>query len=68
MKYYNFDTMFTSIKNALSVYLKENNITYELSGAAAGWHFEILTNEAGANNINEFLENHFISEYKKRYN
>ena len=60
MKYYNFDTMFRSLKDELVQYLKDNNIYYELSGAAAGWHFEILTNNAGAAAINEFLDNNSI--------
>lgn len=55
MKYYNFDTMFRSLKDILCKYLKNNNIYYELSGAAAGWHFEILTDAAGADAINKFI-------------
>ena len=49
--------MFRSLKDELVQYLKDNNIYYELSGAAAGWHFEILTNNAGANKINNFIDN-----------
>lgn len=56
MLYYKFDTMFRSLKDALGQYLKENNIYYELSGAAACWHFEILTDPAGAAAINKFIE------------
>ena len=62
MKYYNFETMFKTLKNELIQYLKENNIYYELSGAAAGWHFEILTDEASANKINDFIDNITIKE------
>jgi hypothetical protein len=56
MKYYNFDTMFTSLKSALFKFLHDNNIYFELSGAAGGWHFEILTDAAGAEKINNFLD------------
>ena len=60
MKYYNFETMFTSLKDLLFKYLHDNNIKFELSGAAAGWHFEILTDESGATQINDFLDNNTI--------
>lgn len=62
MKYYNFETMFRSLKDILCEYLKNNNIYYELSGAAAGWRFEILTDPDGAKRINKFLENNIIWE------
>ena len=62
MKYYNFETMFISLKNELIQYLKENNIYYELSGAAAGWHFEILTDPSGAAKINDFISQYNIVE------
>lgn len=60
MKYYNFETMFRSLKDALCKYLKTNGFYYELSGAAAGWHFEILTDPDGAAAINDFLDNNTI--------
>lgn len=56
MKYYNFDTMFRSLKNELCDFLKSNNIYYEVSAGAALWHFEILTDAAGADAINNFIE------------
>ena len=56
MKYYNFDTMFRTLKDILCEYLKSNNIYFELSGVAADWHFEILTDESGATKINNFLD------------
>jgi hypothetical protein len=62
MKYYNFDTMFGSLKDILTEYLNNNGLYYELSGAAAGWHFEILTDAAGAARIDKFLENNIIWE------
>ena len=62
MKYYNFETMFRSLKDILCEYLKNNDFYYELSGAAAGWHFEILTDETGAERINTFLDENIIWE------
>lgn len=62
MKYYNFETMFRSLKDILCQYLKENNFYYELSGAAAGWHFEILTDKTGADQINKYIEKNIIWE------
>lgn len=43
-KYYNFETMFRSLKDELVTFLKKSGIYYELSGCGAGWHFEILCN------------------------
>ena len=58
MKYYNF----RSLKDLLCKYLKTNGFYYELSGAAAGWHFEILTDADGAQKINKFLDDNTITE------
>jgi hypothetical protein len=54
--------MFRSLKDKLTAYLKENNIYYELSGAAANWHFEILTDPAGAETINKYIDTLSIKE------
>lgn len=62
MKYYNFETMFRSLKDILCEYLKNNNIYYELSGVATNWHFEILTDTTGAGAINNFIDNVTITE------
>ncbi len=62
MKYYNFETMWRSLKDLLCKYLKENNIYYELSGAAANWHFEILTDTTGAQMINNYIDTITIKE------
>lgn len=62
MKYYNFDTMFRSLKNLLKDFLIDNNIYYEISGTAAAWHFEILTDASGAAVINNFIDGVTISE------
>lgn len=60
MKWYNFETMFRSLKDDLTVFLKKSGIRYELSGAAAGWHFEILTDENGVEKINRWLDENTI--------
>ena len=62
MKYYNFDTMFRSLRNLLKDFLIDNNIYFEISGSAAAWHFEILTDAGGAAAINNFLDAHTITE------
>jgi hypothetical protein len=62
MKYYNFETMWRSLKDLLCKYLKENSIYYELSGAAAGWHIEILTDPTGAQMINNYINSIIITE------
>jgi hypothetical protein len=54
--------MFRSLKDKLTAYLKENSIYYELSGAAANWHIEILTDEDGAEMINNYIDSISIKE------
>jgi len=66
MKYYNFETMFKSLCDILSEYLKHNNIYYELSGAPACYHFEILTDPNGAEKINCFIDSVSIREEVKQ--
>lgn len=56
MKYYNFDTMFTSLKNDLFIFLHENNIYFEMSGCGGGWHFEIQAEPGEVEKINSFLD------------
>ena len=60
MKYYNFETMFISLATKIGDFLKENNIYFEISKNRQYYHFEILTDEAGAAAINEFLDNNTI--------
>lgn len=62
MQYYNFETRFISLRDALRAYLKENNIYYELSGGPAFYHFEIKTDAAGAAAINSWLDSQIITE------
>lgn len=56
MKYYNFESMFISLVTELGDFLKENNIYFETSKNGQHYHFEILTDAAGAALINKFLE------------
>jgi hypothetical protein len=60
MKYYNFETMFISLAEKLGDFLKENNIYFEISKNGRYYHFEILTDPAGADKINDFLDNNTI--------
>lgn len=62
MKYYSFETMFLSLKNELVNFLEgcEKVLAYEISRAGSYYHFEILTDAAGAAAINDFLDNHTI--------
>ena len=60
MKYYNYETMFISLATKLGDYLHNNNIYFEISKAGQYYHFEILTNAAGVETINAFLDNNTI--------
>lgn len=62
MKFYNFETRFISLRDALREHLKSNNVYYELSGGPAFYHFEIKTDPAGAAAINNFLDTQIITE------
>lgn len=62
MEFYNFETRFASLRDALRDYLKINNIYYELSGGLAFYHFEIKTDAAGAAAINAWLDSQIITE------
>ena len=57
MKYYSFETITRSLKDSLKRFLLNNNIYFEISSAAAMWHFEIFTDANGVDMINEFLDN-----------
>ena len=61
MKFYNFETRFVSLRDALRAYLKASNIYYELSGGPAFYHFEIKTDPAGAAEINKWLDTQIIT-------
>ena len=60
MKYYNFETMFISLRDKLREYLKKNDIYYELSAAGSYYHFEILTDPRGAAAIELFIEKNIL--------
>ncbi len=56
MKYYNFETMFISLATKIGDFLHDNGIYFELSENGKYYHFEILTDTAGADQINNFLD------------
>ena len=60
MKYYNFETMFISLAKKIGDFLKDNNIYFEISKAGQYYHFEIFTDPASADMINNFLDNNTI--------
>lgn len=60
MKYYNFESMFISLVTELGDFLKEAGIYFEISKNGQYYHFEILTDAAGAASINDFLDNNTI--------
>jgi hypothetical protein len=62
MKWYHFDTMFRSLKDDLREYLQSQRIRYELSGARAGWHFEVLASPEDVRLINAFIDSVTITE------
>lgn len=64
MKWYNFETMFTSLKNELRDYLNNTGVRFEISGCGAGYHFEIYTDRNGADRINRFIDSVTITEKK----
>jgi hypothetical protein len=48
--------MFVSLKNQISEFLKDNNIYFEISKNGQYYHFEILTDPAGADAVNNFID------------
>lgn len=61
-KYYNFETMYISLRDELRSYLKDNNIYYELSKAYTYYHFEILASPAEVEKVNNFIDSVSITE------
>ena len=61
-KFYNFETMFKSLKDDLRGFLQSQNIYYELSGCGAGWHFEAYCNAEEVTIINNWLDENTITE------
>lgn len=60
MKFYSYNTLFRSLKDELRAFLKESGYYYELSGRAAGWHFEIKLDPAGLDAVNDWLDKNTI--------
>ena len=66
-KFYNFETMFSGLKNGLIELLKTNNIYYEISDgrgpydAAMIWHFEILATPGDGELINTWIDENTIT-------
>lgn len=52
----NFETMNPTIKHELILWLKKNDIYYEVSECFDGWHFEILCDNMECEDINRFLD------------
>ena len=63
-KFYNFETMFSNLRDGLRHFLKANNIYYELSSCGKGWHFEILCGDKEVNLINNWLDENTITEVR----
>jgi len=63
-KFYNFETMFRSLKDGLTVFLKESGIYYEISGCGKGWHFEIKCNNEELEMVNNWLDANTITEMR----
>jgi hypothetical protein len=55
MKYYNIELLQTAAER-LQQLLYTMGVKFEISAAGAYYHFEILTDAAGAASINKFLE------------
>ena len=63
-KFYNFETLFRSVKDALRKYLQDNGIYYELSSCFQGWHFEVKLTISQLEKANAFLDSISITEVK----
>ena len=63
-KFYNYETLFKSLKDSLREYLQKNHIYYELSECFNGWHFEVKLTESQLEKANAFLDSISITEEK----
>lgn len=61
MKYYNIELLQTAAER-LQAFLYDLQIKFEISAAGAYYHFEILTDTAGAATINDFITADAITE------
>ena len=57
-----FETMNPTIKRELILWLKKNDIYYEVSECFDGWHFEILCDSMECEDINRFLDSLYDME------
>lgn len=63
-KFYNFETMFSNLRDGLRYFLKANNIYYELSSAGRYYHFEIKADVEEVILINEWLDKNTFIEVR----
>lgn len=63
-KWYNFETLWRSLKDDLRALLLCEGIKYELSGCGKGWHFEIFASVEEADMINNWLDQNTIKEVR----
>ena len=61
-KYYNFDTRFITLRDALRAFLHKIGVYYELSGNYSYYHFEILATPSELDKINAWLDTQTITE------
>ena len=62
MKFYNFETMFISLAIKIGDFLHNNAIYFEISKNGRYYHFEILTDAAGAAEIKKYIDQFCIVE------
>lgn len=62
MQWYNFETMFVTLADALSSYLKSMKIYYERSGCFGSYHFEIYASEKQSADIDCWILKNAIVE------
>ena len=51
-----------TIKHELILWLKRNDVYYEVSECFDGWHFEILCDDMECEDINRFLDSLYDME------
>ena len=63
-KYYNFETMYNSLKDDLCEFLKQSNIYFEVSDCSDGilpcYHFEVLLSEKEVSIVNNWIDENRI--------
>lgn len=60
-RWYNYETLFRSLKDELREFLHNHGIEYELSGCGRGWHFEVKCDKTELEKINAFLDDATIT-------